>query len=301
MLLGKQVSEISHHPLTNAFVWNILRWRFVCEAIVLFPVGDFSFGRALFETSLLRMTPRPLEKMPHLQEVFGIMVRDSHLQFRHQSEATATRKNSFRPLWWGIERGHEYQSQRSRPVILMFVCVSSTFLCFSPRCDSAFNPCITPVRLIDTSYICIATQRSIVLRAEYKYTNLFIREGEKKASEKACSPSSWTELQNSLELVRHLVFIQAESLRDGNMFGAHFPSLPPLPELNYCFSSSSLTEHIQKLLRQAREKHEIHSRQQLIGRKCFSYCNWHESKGCVQHTGKHKPTEIQHYFLYFNL
>lgn len=45
---------------------------------------------------LLRMTLRSLEKMPHLQEVFGIIVRDSHLQFECQSETTATRKNR---LW----------------------------------------------------------------------------------------------------------------------------------------------------------------------------------------------------------
>lgn len=230
MLLGKQVSEISHHPSTNAFFWNILRWRFVCEAIVLLSVGDSSFGRALFETLLLRMTFGPLEKMPHLKEVFWIMVRDSHLQFRCQSEATATGNNSLRPIWWAI----------------MMMILD----------DSSFNLCTTPVHLIDISSICIVTRCSIELSSEYKYTNLFICK-EKKASDYACSLSFWTELQNFLQWVKAMVFIQAESLQDGNLFGAHFPSLPSLLVLTYCFSSSSLTGHIQKLLCQRHEKHKI--------------------------------------------
>lgn len=176
------------------------------ELLFPFPVGDSSFGRALFEMLLPRMTLRSLEKMPHLQEVFGITVRDSHLQFKYQ---TATRKSRLKPLWWAIKRGHEHKSQRSHPIFLMFVCVSSTFLFFSPCCDSCFNPCSTPVHLIDISCICIVTRRSIEHATECKYKTVFIW---KKASDYACSLSflNWTELQISLELVRVMVFIQAK-------------------------------------------------------------------------------------------
>lgn len=69
------------------------------EAIVPLPVGDSFFGQALFETLLLGMTHRSLGKTPHLWEVFGRVVRDSHLRFRCQSEATEQPERTARGLF----------------------------------------------------------------------------------------------------------------------------------------------------------------------------------------------------------
>lgn len=105
--------------------------------------------------------------------------------------------------------------------------------CFSP--NAAIPPLIRAVHFIDISYICIVTQRSIELGSEYKNTNFFLMREKKTLFTVLLN---LTELQNSLERVGAMVFIQAESLQDGNMFGAHFPSLLSQLELTYCFSSS---------------------------------------------------------------
>lgn len=66
-----------------------------------------------------------------------------------------------------------------------------------------------------------------------------------------------------------MVFVRAESLRDGNVFGFHFASLPSPVELTYCLSSSSLTGHIRKLLRQTHEKQIIHSTTEINWSEMF--------------------------------
>lgn len=77
---------------------------------------------------------------------------------------------------------------------------------------------------------------------------------------------------------------------------------PSLPELTYCFSSSSLTGHIQKLLRQTHEKHETCSHQKLIGNKCLSCCSWHKCKGCSLSTGQHAFVPTLFFWSYqFNM
>ena len=88
-----------------------------------------------------------------------------------------------------------------------------------------------------------------------------------------------TALQLGSQCLRFRVFMQAESLQDRNLFSAHFPSLPSLLEPTYCFSSSSPTRHVWKLLRQTNEKHEVSSEGILTGKKCFTFDNWHECKG----------------------
>lgn len=217
------------------------------------------------------MTFRSLEKMPHLQKVYGIMRRDFHLQFECQSEATPTRNNRLRHFGWVIKGGNEYKSQRSHPVPLMGLFVYPRLSCFLPFVAILplnYAPCLS-ISLTSLTFALwhrdpyrpvLNTNTKPYLFARKKGPRLYL-----------LSKLNW--VANVLRAFRAMVFIQAESLQDGNMFGAHFPSLPSLLELTYSFSSSSLTWHIQKLLCQTHEKQVIHSQQKSFGKKCFSCCN----------------------------
>lgn len=121
-------------------------------------------------------------------KVFRTLGRDSHLQFRHEVK----QQQLERAVWAHFDedkRGHEYQRRRSGPVLLMFVCVSSTWPFFSSR--AASFP--IPVHLIDISCISVVTQKSIEFSTEYKYANLFMWK-EKKAPVFACSLFFWARL-----------------------------------------------------------------------------------------------------------
>lgn len=105
-----------------------------------------------------------------------------------------------------------------------------------------------------------------------------------------------TERQNSLERVRVMVFIQAESLQDGNMF-----SWCPLSIFTFTARADLLFQqlqpdrtHLETALSNVNDKHLIHSQQKLTDRKCSSCCNWHTNTKdvCSTLANINQPTNI---------
>ena len=154
------------------------------------------------------MTLRSLEKMPHLQEVSGITVRGSHLQFKYQ---TATKENRPKPL---DERLNKGTSTKVKDLTPSFWCLflHPPLSCFSPL---AAIPALIRAPPLSISLTSLAfalwhedPQRTLL----HTNTKLCLCAKKKKASDYACSLSflNWAELQISLELVRAMVFIQAK-------------------------------------------------------------------------------------------
>lgn len=143
-------------PFSQCFLVILLILSFVCEAIVPFPVGDSSFGRALLETLLLRLAPRSLKEMPHLRQVFRKIAKETHLNFSHESEPAASKNKQLEASLTLAFMSSFIPSSKISPHPSEICLFKPQLLCFSPSAAD-LNMCTAPVHLIDICYIFTVT------------------------------------------------------------------------------------------------------------------------------------------------